>query len=410
MAILGLFRGEFCADDAFVDRLSEAIGYSLVRDDDVVTRAGADWGMPETKLRKAFSSRPFLFNPFTHEKERSIAFLRVSLAQAVTDKGCIVDGFTMHLLPFTVDHVLRVCLVAERAYRAKVGMSRLEMPRDEIMARVLRDDADRSAWVERIHGIADPWTPSLYDMVLPMDKMSSDAALRAIEENLQKEVLQPSEESLRAMDDFRLAARVAAALARAGHSLELTASSGQVTVNVRKSVLLMGRLEEELREILSTVEGVETVTFRTDPEERAAEPYRRYDPATPSRILLVDDERDFAQSLSERLTIRDMGSIVAYDGESALEVVKADEPEVMVLDLKMPGIDGIEVLRRIKKSRPDIEVIILTGRGTEADREVCMQLGAFAYLEKPVDIELLSTTLRLANEKVQGRGREGRKA
>jgi len=60
------------------------------------------------------------------------------------------------------------------------------------------------------------------------------------------------------------------------------------------------------------------------------------------------------------------------------------------------------VLRRVKGSRPDIEVIILTGHGSEDDRKVCMDLGAFAYLQKPVDIELLSETLRLANEKIQG--------
>jgi DNA-binding NtrC family response regulator len=73
----------------------------------------------------------------------------------------------------------------------------------------------------------------------------------------------------------------------------------------------------------------------------------------------------------------------------------------MILDLKMPGIDGIEVLRRVKKTHPKIEVIILTGHGTEADREVCMKLGAFAYLQKPVDIDQLSATLRAANDKIR---------
>ena len=88
-------------------------------------------------------------------------------------------------------------------------------------------------------------------------------------------------------------------------------------------------------------------------------------------------------------------------GESALKLVNDDEPEVMILDLKMPGIDGIEVLRRVKKTRPEIEVIILTGHGSEADRKVCMDLGAFAYLQKPVDIGLLTDTLKKANEKMR---------
>ncbi len=115
----------------------------------------------------------------------------------------------------------------------------------------------------------------------------------------------------------------------------------------------------------------------------------------------MDDEREFAQTLSERLLMRDMGSAVAYDGESALAMLEEDEPEVMILDLKMPGIDGIEVLRRVKQTRPEIEVIILTGHGTEADRATCMALGAFAYLNKPVDIEVLTETLRQAKEKMR---------
>jgi two-component system response regulator CpxR len=67
----------------------------------------------------------------------------------------------------------------------------------------------------------------------------------------------------------------------------------------------------------------------------------------------------------------------------------------------MPGIDGIEVLRRVKATQPEIEVIILTGHGSEADKAVCMQLGAFAYLQKPVDVEELSATIKQANEKIQ---------
>jgi DNA-binding response OmpR family regulator len=96
-----------------------------------------------------------------------------------------------------------------------------------------------------------------------------------------------------------------------------------------------------------------------------------------------------------------MGSAVAYDGESALEIVERDQPEVMILDLKMPGVDGKEVLRRVKETRPEVEVIILTGQGSEADREECMKLGAFAYLEKPVDIEQLSSVLLKANTKAR---------
>jgi YesN/AraC family two-component response regulator len=92
---------------------------------------------------------------------------------------------------------------------------------------------------------------------------------------------------------------------------------------------------------------------------------------------------------------------VAYDGESALTLVAEDDPEVMIIDLKMPGIDGMEILKQVKTTRPEIEVIVLTGHGSESDRKRCMQLGAFAYMQKPVDIDELSETLKKAHEKIQ---------
>jgi DNA-binding response OmpR family regulator len=99
--------------------------------------------------------------------------------------------------------------------------------------------------------------------------------------------------------------------------------------------------------------------------------------------------------------MRDMGSAVAYDGESALKLVRDDDPEVMIIDLKMPGIDGLEVLRKVKETRPQIEVIILTGQGSEDDKAQCLELGAFGYLQKPVDIEKLSDMLKRAHDKIR---------
>lgn len=73
----------------------------------------------------------------------------------------------------------------------------------------------------------------------------------------------------------------------------------------------------------------------------------------------------------------------------------------MVLDLKMPGVDGIEVLRRVKRDHPGVEVIILTGYGSERDRRLAKELGAFAYLNKPVDIDELSDVVRQAHLKIR---------
>jgi len=112
------------------------------------------------------------------------------------------------------------------------------------------------------------------------------------------------------------------------------------------------------------------------------------------KVLLVDDEQEFIETLSERLKMRDLDAKMALDGEQALESVRDEEPDVMLLDLKMPGMDGMEVLRKVKQAYPHVQVVMLTGHGSEKDEEQAKRLGAYAYLQKPVDLERLVITLR----------------
>ncbi len=114
------------------------------------------------------------------------------------------------------------------------------------------------------------------------------------------------------------------------------------------------------------------------------------------KVLLVDDEETFVRTLSERLNMRELKADTVYDGQQAIQFVDEEEPDVMVLDLKMPGIDGMEVLRRVKKRYPGIQVIILTGHGTDRDEEESRRLGVFDYMKKPVDIEVLTRRIRAA--------------
>ena len=120
------------------------------------------------------------------------------------------------------------------------------------------------------------------------------------------------------------------------------------------------------------------------------------------KLLLVDDEENFVNTLSERLKMRDVPSRVVYSGEEALEAVASDEPDVVVLDLRMPGIDGMEVLRKVRAAKPDVRIIILTGHGTDATEEEAKKLGALHYHKKPVEIdELLGTVKKAYREKME---------
>lgn len=107
------------------------------------------------------------------------------------------------------------------------------------------------------------------------------------------------------------------------------------------------------------------------------------------KVLLVDDEEAFVNTLAQRLRLRGLNVDVVYDGEQALSFIRKIEPDVIVLDLKMPGLYGIEVLREIKKYNSDIQVIVLTGHGTDKDEAEARELGGFDFLRKPADIDLL---------------------
>lgn len=114
------------------------------------------------------------------------------------------------------------------------------------------------------------------------------------------------------------------------------------------------------------------------------------------KVLLVDDEETFARALSERLDSRGVAAETAFGGKKALELIEKNAPDVMILDLKMPGMDGMEVLRQVKKNYPDIQTIVLSGYGTESTINEAARLGAVDFLGKPTDINSLMEKIRSA--------------
>lgn len=114
------------------------------------------------------------------------------------------------------------------------------------------------------------------------------------------------------------------------------------------------------------------------------------------KVLVVDNEKGFASILAEHLKARKIVAESVYSGRDALARVPHFQPDVMILDIQMPDMSGVEVLSRIKASDPEVEIVILTGNGSFDVGIECMQLGAFDYIFKPVDLDQLLETIESA--------------
>ena len=129
------------------------------------------------------------------------------------------------------------------------------------------------------------------------------------------------------------------------------------------------------------------------------------------KVLMVDDEEQFRSTTSKILSRRGYETSMAGSGEEAIEILKTAQQDVVVLDIKMPGMDGHEALAQIKKMNPDIQVIMLTGHGASDSAKESLQQGAFDYLSKPCDIDLLAAKINDAHAAATHKGvREEKRA
>jgi DNA-binding response OmpR family regulator len=120
------------------------------------------------------------------------------------------------------------------------------------------------------------------------------------------------------------------------------------------------------------------------------------------RLLFVDDEVEFLEPMAERLRRRQIACTTAQSGERALEALSREQFDCAVVDVKMPGMDGLDLLRRMRRDYPGVPVILLTGHASVELGVQGLELGAFEYLMKPVDLdELLDAVRRSAGQKVR---------
>jgi DNA-binding NtrC family response regulator len=111
-------------------------------------------------------------------------------------------------------------------------------------------------------------------------------------------------------------------------------------------------------------------------------------------ILIVDDEKDLCTILSDSLSRDRYRVVTAFNGKMGLQLVEKEKPDLILLDIKMPGMDGIEVLRKIKKMKKEIVVIMFTAYGTLETARKAMKLGAYDYVTKPIDLFFLKSLVK----------------
>ncbi|MDX2438586.1 MAG: response regulator [Acidobacteriota bacterium] len=400
MAIVAIDAGVFCHGREIADGVRESLCATELTDEQLFAIAAETSDIAASRFEKLLYGPRSLFDGVRRDSPRLVAHLRAAVAATIGgSEPRVYLGRTLHLVSPALTQVLKICVGGTQDYRLQQALAE-GVSKREAQRRIGKDDELRADWTDELFDCG-PWEKELYDVFIAMQDSTVDEAVEMITTQalLPAVTVTPSVEQ--AISDFRLAASVDVALADEGHDVDVTCRDGDVTILIRQHTMFLDRLERELVETATAVSGVRTAAARPGPHYREPGISFDIDIEVPSKVMLVDDEEEFVLALSERLQTRRMTPVVAFNGEQALAMVENDEPEVMVLDLKMPGIDGMEVLRRVKRTHPSTEVIILTGHGTDAEEVLAKEIGAFAYLRKPVDIEELTETMKAAYRRLE---------
>lgn len=402
MSILAITSGLYSNAAETVGKLSEKLGGNVLTDADILEKTHQTHNIKLSTLQKVIESKPLAFNDFTHEKEKCIALIKKTMSDYVLNGDCIFHGILAHLIPKELSHVMRVLIITDKRKRVENGMAKNGLTEKEATRDIEQSDKYAALWTNSLFG-RKAWDESLFDIVIPSDKLDSKESVSLILKNLEKLLSNKEDLIKKEISDLKLISDIDVALSEIGTGLFTKCDNGNVVVTIDKKVMMLTSFQQKIIKTVEAIPGVKSVETKIGHNYYKGNIIHNYEFETPLRILLVDDEKEFVQTLSERLRMRQFASEIAYNGQEALDFTDQEDTEVMILDLKMPGIDGFEVLKKIKQTKPDIEVIILTGHGTEKDKKTCMDLGAFAYLQKPADIDLITDTMKKAYGKIAAR-------
>jgi two-component system, OmpR family, response regulator CpxR len=404
MPLISVNSASFCELEPILEQVATQTGYEVMGDDELIRRAADKNREDISYIHTIFLNRKKPSGRLLKQRYLALAKVKTALANSLLLEKIIIHGLCSMMVPPDFSHILKVGIMADEKFRGAKMMDKTGLSRTEVQKLIAADDALLLSWAD-ILNFGDPWDPSKYDLFIPIHKKTVQEAVTSIIKYSGSRFVRKDDRSMEKAVNFLLASKVELALASEGHEIQARAYGSEIVLTIPKNIILLGKFEEELREIASKVPGVKKVNT-----ELSAEFYRKKTSnlnrgKSGAKLLLVDDEREFVHTLSERLLMREIGSAVVYDGEQALAYIEEENPPVIILDLKMPGIDGIEVLRRVKASHADISVIILSGHGSKEDEKKCLELGAVAYLQKPVDIDNLTSLLKKINENIQDENR-----
>ena len=311
MSIVTFFSGTHCHGAAIAQQTARELGYELV-DREILEAASERYSMPYDKLLRAMQGPISIFNNVTHERERCVAYIQAAFADYLKNDNFVYHGYAAHLLPKTLSHILRICIVADHDYRIENAVKSEGLTDKKAAQQLDRDDEVCCQWTQYLFDTG-PWNERLYDIKIPMHTMSIDQAVALIRENVEKESLRTTPDSQRVVEDFIAASQVNVALIEKGYNLDVSCVDGRIIITIDKFTWRFERMKKKVSDLAQTVPGVTDVDVRKGPhfERPRISPL---DFEVPSQVLLVDDEKEFVLTLSERLKMRKIPSQVVYDG------------------------------------------------------------------------------------------------
>ncbi|MCX6543295.1 MAG: cytidylate kinase family protein [Acidobacteria bacterium] len=232
MAVITISRGSFSGGTRLAECVASRLGYRCI-DRDVIVTGAAAYGASENDLRDALEKPPTLWERFKHTKYMYLALIQAALTEEVRAGNAVYHGNAGHLLLEGISHVMRVRIIAPRAFRLEAVQTRLKMSEAEASAYIQKMDEDRRMWTQYLYEV-DWRDASFYDLVLNLERLDIFQACDIIAAMARQECFQETPESRAAIDDLALASRIQANLAVTPATVDLevdvTAHAGAVVV------------------------------------------------------------------------------------------------------------------------------------------------------------------------------------